>query len=399
MTLSHPRVLHIITRLDSGGSATNTIASVDLLRNHGFQTALAYGVTIDPGGSIAASLDEKEIRYFNLSHLVRPPALVKDLLALSQIRRLLRKERFDLVHTHSSKAGVLGRLAAKASGVPAVHTPHGHVFYGYFGTVLTKLFVLVELWMARYASRIISLTDIETAESLEKGIGKPEQYVTIHSGVPLSKFRGSSSELRAQFRKSMNIPQDSFLFVSVGRLVPVKGFDILLKGFATADFSNRPACNAVHSTAGRPVFLAIIGDGDQRHALQSAVGDLGISERVKFTGKLEDARVPLASADAFVLASRNEGMGRAFIEAMAAGLPVIGTAVGGIPSILKDGKNGFLVPAENPGALARAMKKLAAHPELCKTTGNYAADFVYPEYDEETMIERLASLYRQVLRI
>lgn len=383
--MTSPRVLHIITRLDSGGSATNTIASVDLLRNHGFQTALAYGVTNDPGGSITASLDEKEIRHFNLSYLVRPPALVKDLLALSQIRRLLKKERFDLVHTHSSKAGVLGRLAAKASGVPAVHTPHGHIFYGYFGTVPTKLFVLVERWMARYASRIISLTDIETAESLEKGIGKLEQYVTIHSGVPLSKFRGSSPELRAQFRKSMNIPQDSFLFVSVGRLVPVKGFDILLKGFATADFSNRP------------VFLAIIGDGDQRQPLQSAVGELGISERVKFTGKLEDAQIPLASADAFVLASRNEGMGRAFIEAMASGLPVIGTAVGGIPSILKDGKNGFLVPAENPGALARAMKKLAAHPELCKTMGNYAADFVYPEYDEKTMIERLAGVYREVL--
>lgn len=384
---SQPRILHIITRLDPGGSATNTIVSVDLLRKHGFRTALAYGVTNDPDGSVASCLTERDVTYFNLPHLVRPPAPFRDMLALHRIIRLLKKEPFDLVHTHSSKAGVLGRLAARSCGAPAVHTPHGHVFYGYFGKLLTKLFVYIERWIAPCAARIISLTDIETRESLEKGIGKPEQYVTIHSGVPLAQFHQPSPEPGTEFRKQMRIPADSFLFVSVGRLVPVKGFDILLKSFAMADFNDKP------------VFLAVIGNGDERRPLESMCGDLGITERVRFTGELKDIRAPLASADVFVLAGRNEGMGRAFIEAMAAGLPVIGTAVGGVPSLIDDGQTGIIVPGEETTALAHAMETLAESKDLCRKMGKKAAESVYPEYDENTMIEKLADLYREVLEL
>ena len=386
MTLPNPKVLHIITRLDFGGSATNTIASVDHLRKHGFDTSLAYGATHDPDGSIESALREIGVPRINLPYLHRSPSVLNDLRALSSIKRLLKKERFDLVHTHTSKAGILGRIAAHACGLPAVHTPHGHVFYGYFGPVLTKLFVYIERWMAPHTARIISLTDIETRESLEKGIGRPEQYVTIHSGVPLSKFRAPLPEIRVQFRRRMKIPPEAFLFVSIGRLVPVKGFDVLIKAFAMADFG------------AHPVFLAIIGDGKEREALESASINLGVADCVRFTGELKDVNIPLAAADAFVLASRNEGMGRALIEAMAVGLPVIGTAVGGIPSILKNEKSGLLVPGEDPEALSRAMERLAAHPELCSELGTSAAKSVYPEYDEETMIEKLVELYREILK-
>ena len=355
------------------------------MRKHGFATALAYGVTNDPDGQISADLAERGIPLFRLPHLVRPPAPISDLRTLGDIKRLLRTNPFDIVHTHSSKAGVLGRLAAASAGVPAVHTPHGHVFYGYFGKALTRLFVLIERWMAGRARRIVSLTDIETRECLDRKIGTPSQYVTIHSGVPLARFRNVDAETGVRFRRDLNVPPDHVLFVSVGRLVPVKGFDLLIRGFA-----------ASHSESGN-VHLAIVGNGSEKALLEQMTRDAGIAEHVTFTGALDDVCGVLAAADAFVLASRNEGMGRAVIEAMAAGLPVIASAVGGIPAVVGDRRNGILVPPEDPHALAKAVAEMAASPDLREELGRNGAESVYPEYDEDTMIEQLATLYREVL--
>lgn len=385
MISAKPKVLHIITRLDPGGSATNTLVSVDRLRQQGCDTALAYGVTDDPDGSLKERLLRMGAPTIRLPRLVRDVSPLKDWLAIRSIRRLLMQEHFDLVHTHTSKAGVLGRMAAWSCGVPAVHTPHGHVLYGYFGRAITALFVLVERRMARHTARIISLTDRETRECLDRGIGRPEQYVTIHSGVPLSAFRKIPKETGVRFRAQIGIPRDAFLFVSAGRLVPVKGFDVLLKGFAGANLGPRAG------------FLAVAGDGAERSNLEAMGRALGISDRLRLLGDLADIRALLSAGDAFALASRNEGMGRVLVEAMAAELPVIGTAVGGIPTLIEDGVTGLLVPACAPAAMARAMEKLAADPDLRLRFGRQSSEAVYPEYDEDIMIEKLSTLYRDVL--
>ena len=378
--------MHIITRLDPGGSTTNTIISADRLRKHGFDTALACGVTNEPGVSKAAGILGPGVPLFLIPDLVRDISPVRDLLAMRDIRRLLRRESFDLVHVHTSKAGVLGRLAARSCGLPVVHTPHGHVFYGYFGRILTALFVFVERAMARHAARIVSLTDRETAESLARGIGRPEQYVTIPSGVPIAAFRQIPAAVGLDFRAKAGIPADAFLFVSVGHLVRVKGFDILLAAFARVKGN------------GRPVFLAIAGNGEGKPSLEAMARELGIADRVLFAGELADIRGLLSAGNAFALASRNEGMGRVYVEAMAAGLPVIGTAVGGVPVLIEHGVTGLLVPPEMPEAMASAMEQLVANRETCLRLGQKAAGAVYPDYDEDTMIEKLAKLYGDVLR-
>ena len=380
-----PKVLHIITRLDFGGSANNTITTIDRLRNYNFQTALAFGPTADPDNSVRELLTSRKIPFFYLPDLIRNPSPWRDLSALNGISKLLKKERFDLVHTHTSKAGTLGRLAAHWRGIPAVHTPHGHVFYGYFRPSVTAFYVCVERRMAHYTARIISLSDNETQESLERGIGQPEQYATIPSGVPLSVFRDIPGNMGMIFRNSLQIPLNALVFLSVGRLVPIKGFDILLKAFARADFK------------GRKVFLLILGDGEERDNLQALAGQLGITERVRWVGEMRDIRGALSAADTFVLASRNEGMGRVFIEAMAAGLPVIGTAVGGVPSVIRDHDTGLLVAGEDPDALARALVEMAFNGELRQALGRNAANSVFPRYDESTTIARIAGLYREVL--
>lgn len=378
------KVLHIITRLDHGGSASNTILSVDLLRKHGFTTALAYGVTQDPDNSIAGTLKEKNITGFIINSLVRAPSPLKDFMALHEITKLLKAGNYDLVHTHTSKAGVLGRLAAGKCRVPAIHTPHGHIFYGYFGRILTALFVFMERMLARKTERIISLTDQETKDCLNKHIGMPGQYITIPSGVELSRFRDIHPDKGKSFRDEFGIPHNAFLFISIGRLVHIKGFDILLDAFSKADFKDKPA------------FLAIIGDGDERKPLELMMNRLGLTQYVRLTGNLQDIRPALSAGNAFILASRNEGMGRALIEAMAAGLPVIGTAVGGIPVVIDDSQTGTIIPSESPVALAHAMEELVKNPELRARMGTNAANAVHPKYDQDTMIEQLAGLYRDI---
>ncbi|MBI2440294.1 MAG: glycosyltransferase [Lentisphaerae bacterium] len=389
------KILHIITRLDCGGSASDTIFTVESLRNHDFQTALAFGATHDPDGSIWRALADRQIQFFYLPSLLRNPSPARDLAALIGIYRLLRKEQFDLIHTHTSKAGALGRLAAHWRGIPAVHTPHGHIFYGYFRPQVTACYVRVERWVARYAARIISLTDDETRESLERGIGRPEQYVTIPSGVPLAFFRDIPRNLGTDFRSTFGIPADAFMFLSVGRLVAIKGFDILLQAFARADFS--AGGGMTEGQEGKKVFLVIVGEGAERQALEALAGQLGIAGRVRFAGELRDIRGALSAADAFVLASRNEGLGSVFIEAMAAGLACIGTAVGGVPSLIRDRHTGLLAPAEDPVALARALSEIALNDELRRTLAKNAAASISPKYDREGMVERIAALYREVL--
>jgi len=378
-------VLHIITRLDAGGSATNTLVSVDRLRERGFQTALAYGVTRDPDGGIGRRLKGLGIPCFYLRNLVRNPSPWRDFFSLLEIRKLLKTHSFDLIHTHSSKAGILGRRVAHEQGVPAVHTPHGHIFYGYFGGLLTRLFIRAERRAAPWATRIISLTDAETRESLARGIGRPGQYVTIPSGIPLARFRNLPAAAGMEFRRVNGIAPEAVLFVSIGRLEPVKGFDLLLHALAAIRFHGRPAC------------LAIVGEGPERATLEQMAVDLRISANVRFDGFLEDVTPALAAADIFVLASRNEGMGRVFIEAMAAGRPVIGPRVGGVPQVIREGETGWLVEPENPEALAKAMARAAGNLEQCREMGARAAASVYPEFDEDTMIERLAAVYQAVL--
>ena len=380
-----PRVLHLITRLDSGGAATNTIISADLCRRHGFDTTVAYGVTNDPTGEIRAGLGRLQIPGIHFPYMVRDMSPLRDLLTLAQVFRFIRRGRYALVHTHCSKAGAIGRVAAVCCRVPVVHTPHGHIFYGYFGSIPTGLFVQTERWLARGTKRLISLTDIETEESLQRRIGKPDQYITIPSGVPLVMFRDIPPAMGRAFRKQWNIPGDAVLFVSVGRLVPVKGFDALLRAFAGTSF-NTPE-----------PFLAIAGDGALKAELPALARELGIEQRVRFTGYLPDIRPALGAADCFVLMSRNEGMGRAFIEAMAAGLPAIGPAVGGVPAFLKHGKNGFLVDRDDEAALSRAMADMHASRDQRVSMGQMAAESVYPEYDQSTMVAHIADLYRDVL--
>lgn len=352
------------------------------LIKRGFGVELIYGRTRDDPAALKHTLLTHDIPYLYLPEMIRSVHLVHDRTAYREILAYMQSVHVDLVHTHSSKAGVLGRLAARKCGLPVVHTAHGHVFYGYFNPLVSWFFIAIEQWMARYTDRLISLTDLETRQGLARFIGRREQYVTVPSGVPVAHFRDIPSELGMGFRVQHEI-HDEFIWLSVGRLTPIKGHDVLIKAFAAMPHER--------------MCLILVGDGEEKAALQKLAQRLGVQAQVKFMGGCEDIRPALSAANAFVLASRNEGMGRVFIEAMAAGLPVIGTATGGVPEVVEEGVTGLLVKPGHVNELAAAMTRLYQDRELRHAMRARAPEAVYPKYDQETMIDRIAQVYRDVL--
>ena len=376
------RILHLITRLDRGGSATNTLLTVAGLPAP-FGQSLVYGRTAE-FPQLALAL-QSQVHMAELPQLVRSPSPIKDLIAFLKIYRLLRNERFDLVHTHTSKAGLLGRIAARLAGVPhIVHTPHGQAFNGYAGRVVTALFVLLERWTATFTDRIIGLTDQEVRDNLERRIGVPQQFVSIPSGIDLKPFEKGARDV-ANIKGSLGLSPSTRLIGAVGRLDPVKGHRYLLDAFA------------ILAPRFPDLTLALVGDGELLPELRSRAEHFGLTDRILFLGWREDVPDLLYAFDLFVFPSLSEGMGRALVEAMAAGRPVVASRVCSIPEVLAGGEAGYLVEPASAGALAAGIETLLQDPELRARLAK-AARARAQQYSVEAMLRKIETVYHDVLK-
>lgn len=365
-------VLHIITRLDRGGSSENTLITVSRLDRRRYRPSLMAGPSVD---TAATSL---------IPHLGRRIHPLNDLLAFGEMYRQICNGRYTIVHTHSSKAGILGRWAARLAGVPIiVHTPHGHVFYGYYGRVLTSLFVLLERLTARITDKIITLTEQGTREHLDRRIAPCEKFVSIHSGVDLARFTAPHPD-PAMARKLFGLSPDCLVVGSVGRLEPVKGYDILLR-----------AGGLLRARQPKVRFL-LAGEGEEASRLKRLANEFRIDDRVIFLGWQQEILDVLSALDLFVLPSRNEGMGRTIVQAMAMGKPIVATRVGGIPEVLGEGEAGLLVPPDDPVELASAIEQLLTDRELARTMAE-AGKRRAPAYSADKMVASIESLYETLL--
>ncbi len=378
------RVLHVITRLDRGGSAENTLLTVAGTDPNRYATTLAVGPTQGPRSRTEERARQRGVRFVEVRHLVRPIRPLRDLWALQALWRLMRRERFHIVHTHTSKAGLLGRMAARLARTPiVVHTPHGHVFYGYYGTRLTRLFVWLERWAAHWTDRIVALTAQDAEEHVDFGIGPADQFAVIHSGVDFGPFDVPGCG-REQTRRLLGLDAQGVVIGTLGRLTAIKGQADLVRAFAIV---YRQVSDA---------WLLLVGDGEERDDLASLAGDLGVVDRVVFAGWRDDIAAVLRAMDIFALSSLNEGMGKALVEAMYVGLPSVATAVGGIPELIEHGREGLLVPAQQPDQLATAMIELAADDEMRCRLGEAAAQRAR-SYSVESMLEKIEALYDSLL--
>jgi len=386
------KIVHIITRMDRGGSAQNTLLTCAALSGT-YEQVLIHGLSRESRmtglekRAVEKNIHEAEkrgVRIVRLSSLVRRIDPVRDLFALFSLWRLMIREKPDLVHTHSSKAGILGRSAARLAGVPAVvHTPHGHVFYGHFGSLTSKIYLLVERIMACFTDRLIALTQGERDDYLALSVGKPERIVTIHSGVDIDRYLHATVNIQGK-RKSLGLKPEGLVVGSVGWLLPIKGPMYLLKAMAEV-WKKFP-----------DAVLVYVGKGDLEEELRQEASRMGVSEKVRFLGWRDDIHEILPVLDIFVLPSLNEGMGRVLVEAMAASRPIVASKVGGIPDLIFQGENGLLVPPADHKALAREVAFLISNPDMRREMGGRGRKMAL-EFGTDSMVQKIDQLYHDVL--
>lgn len=377
------RVAHLITRLCQGGAQENTFHTVRLANTARFEVDLISGPTHGPEGSIEDAIADAHIPVQREPWLVRQPAPVRDYLTYYRLLARFKQRRYHIVHAHTSKAGILGRMAALRAGVPViVHTPHGNVFHGYFNRPLTKAFVALERKCARFTDRIIELTSGGVEEHLAERIGRREQFRVIFSGIDLAPFTSARAR-RMETRAALGVAPDEILVGGVGRLEPVKGFPYFVEAAA-----------AIAQAAPNARFV-LAGDGSQAAALQAQAAPLG--SRFQFLGRRADVPDLMAAFDVLVVPSVNEGMGRVLLEAGAAGTPAVASAVGGIPDVVDDGETGLLTPPRDPQAMAADVLRLVQDAGLRRALGDQALAKVVPHYSLEAMVARIEALYEEVL--
>jgi glycosyltransferase involved in cell wall biosynthesis len=382
------KILHIITRLDMGGSAQNTLLNCEKLSSK-YETILVHGLSHESGMSdleekiVADGIEEAKkngVNVIALPSMVRSIRPIKDLKALLSLVWLIFKEKPDIVHTHSSKAGILGRMAAKINFVPhIIHTPHGHVFYGHFGPLVSKIFMWVERIFSRITDRMVALTDGEMDDYINLSVCSPQKLLKIHSGVDVKQFKQSNGNM-VEKRRSLGLDQNGKIVGFVGWLLPIKGPGYLLKAM---DY----VWQEYPDTA-----LVFVGKGDLDMDLRAQALKVRANGRVKFLGWREDIDEIMPVFDMLVLPSLNEGMGRVLVEAMAAGKPVVASRTGGIPDLVWHGETGYLVPPADEKALADGIKKLLDDAGRAWEMGQQGKKRCQ-QFSLEAMIEKLDALY------
>ncbi len=374
-----------------GGSAQNTLLTcLELSRK--FEMVLVCGLSQESNmsGSEREAVDRQindtrvnGVKIVQVPFLLRRISPLNDVRALYDLVRIIRSEKPDVVHTHTSKAGILGRIAAKIARVPLIiHTPHGHVFYGHFGPVLSKIFLWIERLFASLTDRVVVLTDGEGQDYTNLNVYPEEKIVKIHSGVDIDKF-ALSPVSAVEKKRSLGLNQNGLVVGFIGWLMPIKGPMHLLK--AMEDVWQ------VHDDT----ILVFIGKGDLDVDLRTEALKTSANGRVNFLGWRSDIDEIMPLFDIFVLPSLNEGMGRVLVEAMAAGKPVVASNVGGIPDLVQHEHNGLLVPPGDEKALAAAIRQLINDPEKAKLMGRRGRQFCH-QFSVESMAEKIDSLYTEL---
>lgn len=379
-----PKVLRIINRFNLGGPTYNA-AYLTAGLSPEFETMLIGGLHDEGEISSTYINDDLGIEYRTLPMLQRSVNWKKDRAAYREIRKIIQEFKPDIVHTHASKAGALGRRAAFKEGVPVVvHTFHGHVFAHYFGRLKTEVYKNVERSLAKKSSAIIAISKKQKEElCLDHRIASDQKTVVIPLGFDLKRFQTDLPNKRKDFRKKWNIDEDQIAIGIVGRFAPIKNHRLFIEAFSKLQQNNTVA-----------VF---IGDGTERENIEAWIRDYQIPlERVRMCSWVSNVDWALAGLDILALSSLNEGTPVSLIEAQATGIPVVSTDVGGVRDVVMDERTGLIVDNQAE-AFAAALGQLVTSPELRRKMGIDGRDWAFKHFTKERLIEDMKKLYHQLL--
>ncbi len=377
------RIAHVITRMIVGGAQENTALSAIGQRRLGHEVTLVTGPESGAEGELVADVRAAGVEVVVVPDLVRRIAARADAAALAGLHRVLARLRPDLVHTHSSKAGILGRIAARMAGVPCVvHTLHSLVFHPYQSAARNAVYVAAKRAMVPLTDAYVSVCAATMNGALAKGIGRPERHHVVYSGMRLDAFDRAASIDPAAARARFGIPPEAVVVGKIARLVELKGHDELLDAAVRFD---------------RRVRLLLVGDGPFRGDLTERARRLGILDRVHFAGLLRPEEVPVAiqATDVVVHLSLREGLPRVVPQAGLMKRPVVAYDLDGTPEAVREGETGYLVRPGDLDLLARHVNRLADDPDARRRMGEAARRFIASRFDDGVMVRALERIYAE----
>ena len=387
------KIVHIITRLILGGAQENTLITCKLLAQRGHEVTLITGPAIGPEGALFEQTKNADFKTIVVDELRREINPIIDISAYLKLKKLLTELQPDIVHTHSAKAGILGRYAGwalkgklpgKAANLPqVVHTIHGLAFHDYQNLLLNKFYIVVEKAVGHKTDAFITVADTMTEKAKAAGIGLDKPYTTAYSAIEEDTYLTAPppSEIDA-FRAKYDIPADAVVFVKVGRLFELKGHDFVIES-ARRIAEHHDNC-----------YWLFVGDGMLAEPLKNQIKFAGLENRFRFTGLLLPEQIPLAihSSDVLVHCSLREGLARVLPQAMLCGRPVVSFDIDGAKEVVNE-NTGFLIEPENIDQLTDACVKLLENPDLRNQLGQNGRAAVAQKFAPDTMVDTIESAY------
>jgi len=387
------KIVHIITRLILGGAQENTLITCKVLAQRGHDVTLVTGPALGPEGELFNLAQGQGYKVVVIDRLRRAINPFNDAVSYFQIKKLLRQLQPDIVHTHSAKAGILGRFAGyklktQNPKLKIIHGIHGLAFHPYQSAALNKFYIAVEKSVAKRTDFFISVADAMTDQSIAVGIGRPEQYVTAYSAIDEDDFlEPISQEKKRDFRREYGIAEDAVVLVTVARLFMLKGHEYIIE--SAKELSKRfEHC----------VWL-FVGDGNLSEHYKQQARELGLDDRFKFTGLLPPSQIPLAiqSSDMLVHCSLREGLARTLPQAMLCGRPAISFDVDGAREVVNE-NTGRLIEPKNVEQLIKACAELIEDADLRKKLGEQGRESVKKKFAPDTMVDTIEAVYEKLLR-
>ena len=382
------KIAHIIARMITGGADENTLFTVQGLNKDRYEVDLLIGEEFDK--NILNKVKNNNFNIIKIKGLKGKLNFLYDPIILLKLIKLLKINHYDIVHTHTTKAGILGRIASRIAGVPVIiHGLHGSTFQAFNSGLLNWLLFLLERLTSKFTDAYVSVSEMLSEKYVEKGIGEKEKYYTVYSGMRLDKFYNIKKNIDYEKKqRELGINPRHFVIGNVARMEMRKGHKFLLDAFKKVTLERKDY----------PLKLLIIGEGEDREKLENYTKELNLEDKVIFAGYREDVEELMAIMNIFVLTSLREGLPRVLVQAAAVGIPLIAFNVDGVSEIIKDNQNGFLIRPGDVKQLTNRIIKYIDNKDLVLLHGQRGREFIKDKWSIEDMVDKIDKIYQDLIQ-